>query len=128
MSGYGKTAGLPYDEYLQQSIDFAPIWFDPETTGPSQGTGGEGKGVNWYVDGAKRYKSGTWPREPIAWFDKSGAVIKFDTRPPSVPTPVYIGDCTNGCPSTGTSTLTTGTPSPDGFTAEVVVSPDGDRD
>ena len=44
MTAYGKTAGLPYDEYLSTGLDFSPVWWDPETTGPSQGTGSEGNG------------------------------------------------------------------------------------
>ena len=44
MNGYGKTAGLPYDEYVTTGIDFAPIWWDAETTGPSQAVGARGQG------------------------------------------------------------------------------------
>jgi hypothetical protein len=98
MSGYGKNAGLPYDEYLQVGLDFAPMWWDPETTGPSQGTGVEGKGVAWYVDGGKRYTARTVPKQPFAWYDEASAVYQFDTRP--TPPPRYAGDC-DGCPSTG---------------------------
>ncbi len=63
LSGYGKGPGLPYDEYAQNGLDFAPYWWDPTTNGPSNGTGDEGKGVGWYADGAKRYKAGTWPKK-----------------------------------------------------------------
>jgi hypothetical protein len=98
MSGYGRNAGLPYDEYLQVGLDFAPMWWDPETTGPSQGTGVSGTGVAWYVDGAKRYTARTVPKRPFAWYDEATAVYQFDTRP--TPPPQYAGDC-SGCPSTG---------------------------
>ena len=55
--GYGKNPGLPYDEYMDLSLDFVPVWWDPETTGPSNGTGTVGKGVITFVNGAKRYRA-----------------------------------------------------------------------
>ncbi|MEX1009647.1 MAG: hypothetical protein WD271_17650 [Acidimicrobiia bacterium] len=114
MTGYGKNPGLPYDEYLQLGLDFAPVWWDPDTTGPSQAIGSEGQGVTWYVDGAKRYKSGTWPKTPFKWFDKTGSVVKFDTSP--TPTATYAGPC-EGCPSQG-GTGQYGAPNTNGFVAK----------
>ena len=98
LSGYGKGPGLPYDEYAQNGLDFAPYWWDPTTTGPSNGQGEIGKGVGWYADGAKRYKAGTWPKKQFDWFDKGTSVYHFETR--QTPAPTYVGDC-QGCPSTG---------------------------
>ena len=98
MTGYGKNPGLPYDEYASNGLDFAPYWWDPETTGPSNGQGEVGKGVGWYADGAKRYKAGTWPKKPIHWFDKGTSVYHFETR--QTPAGTYVGPC-QGCPSTG---------------------------
>ena len=114
MTGYGKNAGLPYDEYMQVGIDFGVIWWDPATSGPSQGTGTEGKGVGWYANGAKRFRSGTVTKQQFGWFDKATSVYKFDTRP--TPTPVYAGDCA-GCPSQGGAGQA-GTPSAAGFVAK----------
>ena len=113
MTGYGKNAGLPYDEYLAAGIDFAPIWWDPETSGPSPGTGSEGQGIAWYVDEATRYKSGDWPKQQFAWFDEKDAVYEFQTR--QTPTPVYVGDCAD-CPAGG-GPGQPGTPEPTGFVA-----------
>jgi hypothetical protein len=113
LTGYGRNAGLPYDEYLQLGLDFAPVWWDAQTTGPSNGTGTVAKGVVRYVDGAKRYRAGTWPTKAIPWFQKPGSVVAFDTRQP--PIPRYLGDC-KGCPATG-GPGQPGTPSPDGFVA-----------
>ncbi len=98
LSGYGKGPGLPYDEYAQNGLDFAPYWWDPETTGPSNGQGEVAKGVGWYANGAKRYKSGTWPKKQFEWFDKETSVYHFETR--QTPAPTYVGAC-DGCPSTG---------------------------
>ena len=113
MTAYGRTAGLSYDEYMTQGLDYAPWWWDPDQFGPSSGNLGDGQGVGWYVDGAKRYKAGTWPEKQFAWFDEGGAVFKFDTR--QVPVE-YAGDC-EGCPATG-GPGTPGAPGLDGFVAK----------
>ena len=112
--GYGRTPGLPYDEYMLLGLDFAPVSWDAETTGPSNGIGTEGKGVVRYVDGGKRYRAGTWPKQPFKWFDKAGSVVGFATR--QIPAPVYAGDC-SGCPATGGAGQV-GTPSAAGFVAK----------
>ncbi len=112
--GFGPTPGLPYDEYMDLGLDFAPVWWDADTTGASNGTGSEGKGVNRYVNGGTRYLAGTWPKKQFAWFETEGSVIDFATR--QTPTPVYVGDCSD-CPVT-TGTEATGSPSPDGFVAK----------
>jgi hypothetical protein len=98
MTGYAKTPRLPWDEYAMTAYDFAPYWWDPETEGPSNGLYVIGKGVGWYVDGAKRYVATTWPKKQFAWFDKSASIQAFDSRPGGPPP--YVGDC-QGCPSTG---------------------------
>lgn len=113
MVGYGRTAGLPYDEYMTLGLDFSPIWWDAETTGRANAIGVEGKGVVRYLDGARRYRASTWPRKQFRWFEEEGTVVHFETRP--TPTPVYVGDCTD-CPSGG-GPGQAGTPSPGGFVA-----------
>ena len=99
LSGYGKGPNLPYDEYASNGLDFAPYWWDPNQTGPSNGQGEVGKGVGWYANGAKRYVATTWPKKPFDWFDKDTSVYHFTTR--QGPVPVYVGDCKEGCPSAG---------------------------
>jgi hypothetical protein len=96
--GFGRTPGLPYDEYMDLGLDFAPIWWDAETSGIGNATGTPGKGVIRYLDGAKRYISGTWPKKQFEFFDGEGTVIDFATR--QTPTPEYVGDCTD-CPAGG---------------------------
>jgi len=97
-NGYGKTNGLSYPSYFNTGADFAPIWWDSETTGSSNAVDVKGKGVVWYVNDGKRYIASTWPTKTFNFFDKTGAVYVFDTPPPSqLGTPV---PCT-GCPSTG---------------------------
>jgi hypothetical protein len=114
MTGYGKNAGLPYDEYMAAGIDFGVMWWDPQTSGPSQGTGTEGTGVAWYTNGGKRYRSGTVPKQQFGWYDTDTGVYKFDRRP--TPTPTLAGPCT-GCPSQGGSEAP-GTPDTSGFVAK----------
>ena len=93
---YGRTAGLPYDEYLALGTDFAPVWYDADTVGFSNIFPISGKGVEWYVDGARRYAAGKWPTKQFKFFDTSGAIVAFTT----LPTPPALMACT-GCPSDG---------------------------
>jgi hypothetical protein len=87
-----------YHEYALSGYDFAPYWWDTETTGPSNGLGTVGKGVGWFVDGGKRYVATTWPKQPFAWFDKTESIYHFETPP--TPPLGYAGEC-KGCPATG---------------------------
>jgi hypothetical protein len=93
---WGEGPKLPYAAHAYSGLDFAPFWFDPDTSGPSNGVDLVGEGVNWFVDGGKRYIATTWPTKPIKWFEKEGAVFQFT----SVPQLGYVGDC-NDCPSHG---------------------------
>jgi len=62
-------------------VRLRPHLWDLDSTGPSAAIGAEGKGVWWYLDGAKRYKAGDYPKQQFSWFDKTGAVLKFDAYP-----------------------------------------------
>jgi hypothetical protein len=95
--GWGKTTGLSYPGYFTSGFDFAPVWWDSETTGTSQAIDSKGKGVAWYVDNAKRYIAGTWPKQTFNFFEKEGATFVFETSPTPVAAPA---PCT-GCPSSG---------------------------
>jgi hypothetical protein len=95
---YGKGPKLPYLEYSLSGLDFAPYWWDPESSGPSNGLGTEGKGVGWFPDDGKRYVATTYPKQQFAWFDKSKSIDGFATPP--VAHLGYVGDC-QGCPATG---------------------------
>jgi hypothetical protein len=97
-NGWGKTHGLTYASYFTTGADFAPIWWDSDTTGSSNALNVNGKGVVWYVNDGKRYIAGTWPTKTFNFFDKKGATFAFDTAPP--PPPGNPAPCT-GCPSTG---------------------------
>ena len=71
MTGFAKTPKLPWDEYAMTASTSRRTGGTPNTEGPSNGLYIVGKGVGWYVDGAKRYVATTWPKKQFAWFDKS---------------------------------------------------------
>lgn len=92
--GYGKTAGLPYDEYLRGNQDFVAVWWDPTTVASSFGTP-PAPGTLGYLDGGKRYNAGHWPTKALTFFNKDNAIYQ---PPPTggqqlVPVPCH------GCPS-----------------------------
>ena len=91
--GYGKTAGLPYDEYLRGNQDFTVVWWDPNTQGSPLGSLPGGPGTLWYLDGAKRYNAGHWPTKPLTFFEESNATHEALSPPSLVPVPCH------GCPS-----------------------------
>jgi hypothetical protein len=94
---WGKTAGLPNPSHFDRGSDFAPVWYDPNTTGNSQVYPTSGKGVTQYVNGGKRYIGGTWPTAKLPFFNPSGAVVSYDSRPVDYG-PVIACE---GCPSSG---------------------------
>ena len=92
--GYGRTSGLPYDEYVRGNKDFAVSWWDPDTLGPPVAGFPAGQGRASYVNDGERYSAGEWPTKPMALFDKSKSFYQFDA--PTAPAKVL--PCT-GCPS-----------------------------
>jgi hypothetical protein len=97
MFGYGRTSGLPYDEYTNVGLDFAVNWWDPTNVGPGKITFTQGTGRYAYTNGAKRYHAGQWPKGEPKLFDPSVSISQFDTLPQSDIPPTY--PC-KGCPST----------------------------
>jgi hypothetical protein len=92
--GYGRTPGLPYDEYLRGTQDFTMVWWDPDTLGAPATPGGTPQpGVYWYLDSGKRYSAGHWPTKPLKFFDKSTAKSTVPGMPVLEPVPC------DGCPS-----------------------------
>jgi hypothetical protein len=93
---YGKSAGLPYDEYHQSGTDFSYVWWDPDAEGPSNIFPLEGTGKLQFLDDAKRYTAGKWPKGEPKYFDESASLLLFDGIPASDQVPDYPCD---GCPS-----------------------------
>ena len=97
MTGYGRSAGVPYDEYQTIGIDYSMKWFDPEAVGVSNlvpGPAGKGKFV--FLNGAKRYYAGKWPKGDQAFFDPGASLVQLEAPPASDAPPNFPCD---GCPS-----------------------------
>ncbi len=95
---FGKTANLPYDSYHQSGTDFSLVWWNTEAVGPSNIFPLVGKGKLYFLNGAKRYTAGHWPKGEPKFFDESVSVGTFDTIPASDKFPDYPCE---GCPSAG---------------------------
>ena len=101
-AGYGKTVGMPYDEYSQLGSDRALAWYDPDASGQMQAANLTGKGLFQYMDGGKRYSYKNLPKSEPKFFDKSKATTEVPitsqfTAGGSVPAAT---PCTQ-CPSNG---------------------------
>jgi hypothetical protein len=97
MGGFGRTTGLPYDEYSQGGLDYTIIWWNPTAVGRGKFVLDDGTGRFMYIDGAKRYHAGQWKKGEPKLFDPNNAIAQFDALPESDAVPDY--PCT-GCPST----------------------------
>jgi hypothetical protein len=76
------------------------VWWSPDTVSTGQlQLGGSAAGSWMYVNGAKRYVSGHFPKSEPKFFDKALSIPAFDAVPASEPKfPTYPCD---GCPSSG---------------------------
>jgi len=94
---YGRSGGLPYDEYLTGG-DAALAYWDPNKVGPSVSvTAPDAKG-NWmFLNGAKRYLSGDIPKTS-AFFTDPTAINVIPVASPADSYPAYPCD---GCPVNG---------------------------
>ena len=102
-TGYGRTVGLPYDEYLGLGTDVEMVWWNPDlqTNGTNAVAVFPGKGRFMYLNDGKRFSFGQFPKQEPKFFDESASLYEF---PPEdqfedgeVPAP---NPCT-GCPSQG---------------------------
>jgi hypothetical protein len=100
MFGYGRTSGLPYDEYSQVGLDYALMWWNPDEVGKGKIIFDEGTGKFMYPNDAKRYHAGQWPTKAPKLFDPSNSISKFTALPKNDEVPDY--PC-NDCPSSGTA-------------------------
>jgi hypothetical protein len=97
MFGYGRTSGLPYDQYSQVGLDYALMWWNPDEEGKGKIIFDEGKGKFMYPNGAKRFSAGQWKKGEPDLFDPSTSISHFTELPENDQVPDY--PC-NGCPST----------------------------
>jgi hypothetical protein len=100
-TGYGRTVGLPYDEYFGLGTDVEMIWWNPNSTGGANAVASAvGKGKWAYLNNGKRYSFGSFPKG-AKFFDLASSV---DQVPLSS---TYLGGvapaanpCGPTCPST----------------------------
>jgi hypothetical protein len=76
LTGYGPAAGLPYDEYGALGYDFYMFWWDPQSVGVSNIIAASGTGRYAYLNSAKRYAVGTWPKGEPKFFDKASSIYE----------------------------------------------------
>ena len=86
----------------------ALAWWNPNEEGPGNyNLSLPGKGEYMYLDGAKRYVPGTFPKAKKKFFDTENSTGTFPALPASEPKwPTY--PCP-GCPSSGNSSITAST-------------------
>jgi hypothetical protein len=98
MNGWGKSVGLPYNEYFAVGLDYSMKWWDPTAVGVSVLVPGSnpGAGKFEFLNNAKRYAAGQWPKGEPAFFDKSASVFQLPSLPPNETIEVF--PC-KGCPS-----------------------------
>jgi len=105
LSGYGKTAGLPYDEFALFGADRELIWWNGNQEGPTQATNTEGKGVFEFLNEGKNVGYDAFTKTEPKFFDKSASVFELDAADlfPGgvVPQPTPCRDCpaNGGSPS-----------------------------
>jgi len=115
--GYGRTTGLPYDQYNRAPADYLLMWMAPDVAAPNA-IGTTATPSAWFVQDPKtgevqRYRAGSWPTKKVTWFDQSISKASFTELPPPLTAPQRT-TC-DGCPSTGATSPTVGTPNADGF-------------
>jgi hypothetical protein len=77
-SGYGKTVGLPYNEYALLGTDRNLAWWNPDISGPANAVASlAGKGKFMYLNDGKRYGYGQFPAKEPKFFDASVSVSEI---------------------------------------------------
>lgn len=101
-SGYGRSVGLPYDEYFGLGTDVEMIWYNPNITGGANAVStAVGKGKWMYLNNGKRFSFGSFPKN-AKFFDLAASVSEVPREATIeggvLPAP---NPCT-GCPATST--------------------------
>jgi hypothetical protein len=73
-TGYGRSVGLPYDEYFGLGTDVEMIWWNPNSTGGANAVAqAVGKGKWAYLNNGKRFSFGSFPKG-AKFFDITSSV------------------------------------------------------
>jgi hypothetical protein len=104
-TGFGRTVGLPYDEYLNLGTDMQLLWWNPDlqTDGTNAVERFPGKGRFMYLNGGKRYSFGDFPKTEPKFFDESASLYEFPAGDAYVSGEVPETMPCTGCPSQGGS-------------------------
>jgi hypothetical protein len=98
-TAYGRSSGLPTDQYASLGGDRALIYWNPTAKGGVQAIPGlEGTGMMSYLNGGKRYAYGNFPKDPEFFTDPTATnTVSYTSAFPggTLPTPIPC----NGCPS-----------------------------
>jgi hypothetical protein len=102
-SGYGRTVGLPYDEYLGLGTDVEMIWWnsDLETPGTNAVDNFPGKGRFMYLNDGKRFSFGQFPKAEPKFFDESASIYQYPPEKAYATGRVPDAMPCTGCPSQG---------------------------
>jgi hypothetical protein len=103
-SGFGRTVGLPYDEYALLGTDRNLAWWNADLTGPANAVAAlVGKGKFMYLDGGRRYGYGDFPERPPKFFVESASVAEVPRSSNFADGVVPPANPCTGCPSSGGS-------------------------
>jgi hypothetical protein len=102
-TGYGRTVGLPYDEYLGLGSDVAMIWWNPDlqTDGTNAVANFPGKGRFMYLNDGKRFSFGEFPKAEPKFFDESASIYQYPPERAYATGRVPDAMPCDGCPSQG---------------------------
>jgi hypothetical protein len=90
LDAYGYQGAAPHPSYSSPA-DYTFLWYDATAKGPDE-EGVNGSGLMRYVNGGKRYKSGTVPAGPVPMFTVAGSVTSYATPPDRAPSyPAWPG-------------------------------------
>jgi hypothetical protein len=102
-TGYGRTVGLPYDEYLGLGTDVEMIWWNPdlETDGTNAVANFPGTGRFMYLNDGKRFSFGQFPKSEPEFFDESASIYQYPPGDAYASGQVPETTPCTGCPSQG---------------------------
>jgi Periplasmic binding protein len=86
LEAYGNRGAPPTPSYSSPA-DYTFIWYDATAAGSDE-QGADGSGLLRYVQGGRRYRTGSMPSAPVPMFSLAGSVTSYSS-PPDDRTPSY---------------------------------------
>ena len=101
-TGFGKTVGVPYNEYALLGTDRNLAWWNPDITGGANAVASfVGKGKFVYLDSGKRYAYQEFPTKQPKFFDSSASVSEIPRSSNFADGVVPPDNPCTGCPVSG---------------------------